>query len=110
MKCNLIPIEIGFCRDLGCYKRLQEKTAKYAPLVIALKAVWGHVEFVAVPIGYLGTTLTETQRRLAQALSAIRPEIERRRAKREVQEPDTDSAARIHDSSLMQELSKLANL
>ena len=31
--CNLILIEIRFCQDFGCQKRLQEKTAKYAPLV-----------------------------------------------------------------------------
>jgi len=50
-KCNLILIEvIGFCQEFGCHKRLQEKTAKYAPLVTALKAVWGKVKFVAVPI------------------------------------------------------------
>jgi hypothetical protein len=38
-KCNLILVEVGFCQDFGCYKRLQETTAKYAPLVNALKAV-----------------------------------------------------------------------
>jgi hypothetical protein len=110
--CNLIIIEVGFCQDFGRYKRLQEKTAKYAPLVTALNAVWGKVEFVVIPIGHAGTTLTTTQRHLAQALSATRPEIERSRAKRKVHSPETDSAARIHDSflfkTMMQALTKLA--
>jgi hypothetical protein len=70
------------------------------------------VEFVAVPIDRAGTTLTDTQRHLAQALSTTRPEIERRRARREVQDPEINSAARTHDSSLfkamMQALTKLA--
>ena len=38
-KCNLILIEVEFYQDFGCHKRLQEKTAKNAPLVAALKAV-----------------------------------------------------------------------
>ena len=74
----------------------------------ALHRIWGKVEFVAIPVGYVGTTLKETQRHLAQALSATRTEIERR----EVNNPGTDSAARTHDSSLfknlMQALTKLA--
>jgi hypothetical protein len=111
-KCNLLLVEIVFCRDFGCDKRQREKTTKYAPLVNALKEVWGKVEFVTVPIGHAGTTLKETPTRLAQALSATRPEIEQRRARRKVQDPDTDKAARTHDSSifksLMLTLTKLA--
>jgi hypothetical protein len=103
-KCNLILLEIGFCQDFGCDKRQREKTAKYAPLVNALKEVWGKVEFVAVPIGHAGTTLTETPTRLAQALSATRPEIEQRRTRRQVRDPDADNAARTHDSSLFKSL------
>ena len=38
-QCILVIFEIGFCQDFGWHKRLQEKTAKYAPLVAALKAV-----------------------------------------------------------------------
>jgi hypothetical protein len=74
-QCILIIFEVGFCQDLGCPMRLQEKTAKYAPLVNALKALWGKVVFVAIPVGHAGTTLKEMQRHLAQALSATRPEI-----------------------------------
>jgi hypothetical protein len=103
-KCNLILLEIGFCQDFGCHKRLQEKTAKYAPLVAALKIIWGKVEFVAVPVGHASTTLQETHRHLAQAVSATRPEIERCRARREVNHPETDTAARTHDSSLFKTL------
>jgi hypothetical protein len=111
-KRNLILIEVGFCRDFGCHDTIQEKTAKYAPLITALKNVWGKVEFVAVPFGHAGITLTETPRCLAQALSATRSEIERTRARREVRDPNIDSAARTHDFSLfkalMQALTKLA--
>ncbi len=35
--CTLILLEVRFCRDLGCYKRHNEKTEKYSPLVAALK-------------------------------------------------------------------------
>jgi len=99
-KCNLILIEIGFCQDFEFQKRIQEKTAKYTPLVTALKAVWGKVKFVAVPIGHASITLKETQRHLAQPSSATRPEIERSRTKREGHNPETDSTARTHDTSL----------
>ena len=84
----------------------------YAPLVAALKILWGKVEFVAVPIGHAGTTLQETHRHLAQALTATRPEIERCMARREVTHPETNTAARTHESclfkNLMQTLTRLA--
>ena len=83
-QCSLIIVKVGFCQDVGSHKRLQKKTAKYAPLVNALKAVWGKAEFVAVPIGHAGSTLKETQRHLIQYLSTPRPEIERSKARREV--------------------------
>jgi hypothetical protein len=112
-KCNLIFIEVRFYRDFGYHEKLQKKTTKYAPLVNALKAEWGKVEFVADPIGHAGTTLSETQRHLAQVLSATRHEIERNRARRVVKDPNTDASARAHDSSLfktrMQALTKLAH-
>jgi hypothetical protein len=77
-KFNLVIIEIGYCWIFGCHEKIQEKTTKYVPIV---KAKWGKVEFVAVPVGHAGTILTETQRRLAQALPTARPEIERNRAR-----------------------------
>jgi hypothetical protein len=92
--------------------KLNDKTTKYAPFIAALKHIWKKVEFVAVPIGHTGTTLTKTQQSLAQALSATRLEVERDRARRDVTNPDTDSAVRSHDSSLfkalMQRLDDLA--
>ena len=67
---------------------------------------------MAIPVGHAGATLKETQRNLAQALSATRPEIERSKANGDVLNPETDTAARTHDSSLfktlMQVLTKLA--
>ncbi len=42
-KCNLILIEVGFCRDFGCHTKIQKKTTKYAPLVTFLKAVYEKV-------------------------------------------------------------------
>jgi hypothetical protein len=75
-KCNLILLEIRFCQDFGCQKRLQGKTSKYTPLVAALRKIWGKVEFVAISLGHAGTTIQETRRHLAQPLSATRPGIE----------------------------------
>ncbi len=66
--------------------------------------LWGKMEFVAIPIGHAGTTLQETHRRLTQALSATRLEIERQRARRDTQDPATDSSARIHDTTLFKSL------
>jgi hypothetical protein len=103
-QCILFIFEIGFCQDFACHKRCQEKTAKYAPLVAALEAIWGRVVFVAIPVGHAGTTLKETQRHLAQALSTTRPKIERNKTRREVLNPETDTAARTRDSSLFKKL------
>ncbi len=71
------------------------------------------MNFVAIPIGHAGTTLHETHRHFAQALSATRTEIEQHRAiRRGAIDPATDSGARTHDSflfkSLMPALTKLA--
>jgi hypothetical protein len=35
--CSLVLFEIGFCRDLGCHKKLKEKNEKYNPLVTSLR-------------------------------------------------------------------------
>ena len=59
-ECALLIIEIGFCRDLGCAERREEKIAKYEPLLTALRRHWGAVEFVCIPIGHAGTTLLST--------------------------------------------------
>ena len=55
---TLIIVEIGFCRDLGCDVKLDKKTEKYSPLIVALRRYWGRVEFTAFPIGHAGTILT----------------------------------------------------
>jgi hypothetical protein len=60
MQCALIIVEIGFCRDLGCDVKCDEKTEKYSPLIAALRKYWGRVEYVAFPIDHAGTTLTKT--------------------------------------------------
>jgi hypothetical protein len=41
MKCNLILVETGLCKDFRCNTRHQENAAKYAPLVNALETIWG---------------------------------------------------------------------
>ncbi len=70
-QCTLIIIEIGFCRDLGCVEKLEEKTSKYAPLLEALRRYWGRMELVAFPIGHAGTTLTKTLHQLTTAFSTV---------------------------------------
>ena len=52
---------------------MEAKTKKYSPLIAALKRHQGRVEFVALPIGHAGTTLTATLTHLTAALSTIRP-------------------------------------
>jgi hypothetical protein len=37
----------------------------------ALKRYWGRVEFIAFPIGHVGTTLTKTQDQLTAAFSTV---------------------------------------
>jgi hypothetical protein len=71
-QCILILIEIGFCRDLGCDVKFDEKTVKYSPLIAAFRKYWGRVEFVAFPIGNAGTTLTGTLDHLTAAFSTVR--------------------------------------
>ncbi len=35
-QCTIIIIKIGFCRDLGCEIKFDEKTENYSPLIEAL--------------------------------------------------------------------------
>jgi hypothetical protein len=51
--CFLILFHIGFCRDLGCYKKLMEKTEKYSPLVTTLRRYRGRIDLVCIPIGHV---------------------------------------------------------
>ena len=76
-QCTLILVEIGLCRDLGSEVKFDVKTEKNSPLIAALRKHWGRVEFVAVPIGHAGTTLTTTLDHLTAAFSTVRPSVER---------------------------------
>ncbi len=75
--CNLIIIEIGFYRDLGCDAKFDKKTEKYSCLIAALRKYWGRVEFIAFPIDHVGITLTRTLEHLTVAFSTVRSTVER---------------------------------
>ncbi len=106
--CTLILVEIGLSPYLECDKKHTEKTEKYYPLVTALKKHWGRVEFVVIPIGYAGTTLTRTLDHLTAAFSMIHTRADQTNANKGTRQPITDSNARSHDyrmfKSLMNEL------
>ena len=70
MKCTIILIEVGFCADLRCHLKHQEKLDKYEPLLQALRLIWGNVHLVSVPVGCAGTVLARTQEALAKALAS----------------------------------------
>jgi hypothetical protein len=110
--CTLILIEVGFSTDLGCDKKQAKKTEKYYPLVTALKKYWGRVEFVAIPIGHAGTTLTRTLNHLTAAFSTVRPRVDYAIAGMDTPPPITGSNAKSHDyrmfKSLMDALADLA--
>jgi hypothetical protein len=40
-QCTLIIVEIGFCIDLGCEDKFEEKNTKYSPLIAALRSFGG---------------------------------------------------------------------
>ena len=102
--CTLIIIEIGFCRDFGCVVKLDEKTSKYAPLLAALRRYWGRVEFVAFPIGHMGTTLTRTLDQLTAAFSTVRPIPGRSSTSTGDPFSATDHTAKTHDYALFKSL------
>jgi len=110
--CILILIEIEFSRNLGCDKKHAEKTEKYSPLVAALQHGWGRVEFVAIPIGYAGTTLTRTLDHLTATFSTVRPRQDQVNANKGTSQATTNSNATSHDyrliKSLLDELTNLA--
>ena len=70
MKCTIILIEVGFCADLRCHLKHQEKLDKYEHLLQALRLIWGTVHLVSVPVGCAGTVLARTQEALAKALAS----------------------------------------
>jgi hypothetical protein len=97
MTFTLILIEIGLSRDLGCDKKHIKKTEKYSPLVAAIKQYWGWVEFVAIPIGHAGTTLTRTLDHLTATFSTV---LDHTNANKGTTMPITDSNAKSHDYRL----------
>ncbi len=74
------------------------------------------MEFITFPIGHVGTTLTKTLDHLTAAFSTARPNLERTRASRGADSPDTDlhHNARTHDynplKSLLDSITDLAQL
>ncbi len=77
MKCNILIVEIGFCRKLRCDIKVAERAEKYSLLAAAMKTYWGRVDFVVVPIGHAGTTLLITWDGVFIALSTYHLGVER---------------------------------
>ena len=109
--CNIIIVELGFCRDLGLPDKLLEKHTKYQPLSSALLQYWGHVDVVCIPVGHAGTTLSRTVDDLANALARVRPSIADSRRLAGHADPDHDARALKHDRKLFRRLmDSLCNL
>jgi hypothetical protein len=93
-------------------KKHTEKTERYSYLVAALKKYWGRVEFVAIPIGYAGTTLTRTLDHLTAAFSTIRPRAYHTNTNQGTPQSTTRSNAKSQDyhvfKSMMGALTNLA--
>jgi hypothetical protein len=104
IRCTLILVEVGFCRDLRCDTLLTDKTEKYSPLVAALEKYSGRVEFITILIGHAGTTLLRPLEHLIAALSTVHPHVEQARANMGVNDHETNSNARSHDYRLFKSL------
>jgi len=102
--CNIIIVELGFCRDLGLPDKLLEKQTKYQPLSSALLQYWGHVDVVCIPVGHAGTTLSRTVDNLANALARVRPSIVVSRQQAGHADPEYDARALKHDRKLFRRL------
>ncbi len=103
-QCTLIIVEIGFCIDLVCEDKFNEKNTKYSPLMAALRGYWGRVELIAFPIGHAGTTLTKTLDQLTTAFSTVRPTTVRSSTSKGDTFTATDHNAMIHDYTLFKSL------
>jgi hypothetical protein len=68
-----------------------KKTKKYCFLVTALKKYWERMEFVAIPIGHAGTTLTRTLDHLTAAFSTVRPSADHANANTDTPPPPRTS-------------------
>jgi hypothetical protein len=62
------------------------------------------MEFVAIPIGHAGTTLTRTLDHLTAAFSTVRPRADHTSTSKGTSQPDMDSNAKIHDYRLLKSL------
>ena len=69
-KCRVVIIEVGFCADLRCAAKLQQKREHYERLVQELRKTWGEVVLVLIPIGNAGTLLQSSLDSLAAAVAA----------------------------------------
>ena len=69
-KCRVVIIEVGFCADLRCAGKLQQKRDHYERLVQELRKTWGEVVLVLIPIGNAGTLLQSSLDSLAAAVAA----------------------------------------
>ena len=96
--CSLILFEIGFCTDLGCHKKLKEKTDKYNPLMTTLRRYWDKVDLICIPIGHAGTTLNDTATDIANALAQVRPSIAVTRKQKGHKTPEISKTALLHDT------------
>ena len=110
---------MGFCADLSCDRKRQEKIDKYQPLLQALESFgWGRVDLVCIPVGHAGTLLNRTAEELATALSTVRPGMSKKRKRTQQQqeddkEPKKDKNAFYHDlkiaKGLLDKVSDLAS-
>ena len=96
----------------GCHEKRAEKTAKYQPLLRALRRYWGRVELVCIPIGHAGTTLHDTATDIAAALAKVRPSNAAQRKRKGDRTPATSKTALTHDkrvaTTLLDKLCSLA--
>ena len=102
--CSLIIVEIGFCRDIGCEDKIEEKNMKYAPLMATLRRHWGRLELIALPIGHAGTTLSITLDQLTTAFSTVRPTTGRSSSNKSGTPAATDQNAKNHDYTMFKSL------
>jgi hypothetical protein len=95
--CTLIFFEIGFCKDLGCHKKLKEKIDKFNPLVSTLRLYWDRVGAVCIPIGHAGTTLNVIATDIAAVLAQVCPSIAATRKQKGHKTPEISKTAFLHD-------------
>ena len=82
------------------------RVAMYVESILALWMViqCGSVEFICIPIGHAGTTLTSTIQDLSSALARVRPQFAAQRRRQGCKQPDVDAKALKHDKTLVKTL------